>query len=133
MSVLSKQNILQVKDSVIERVSVPEWGGEVCLRSITAAERGFIEAAAATYKESKGKDASFARTFTVKILSMALCDEEGKRLFSDDEVSQLAQKNAKVVARLAEVAQRLSGFAKEDLEELEKNSPQAQAEDLPSA
>lgn len=133
MSILSKQSILQVKDAVIERVSVPEWGGDVYIRSITAAERGLIEAAAATYKESKGKDASFARTFTVKMLAMGLCDEEGKRLFSDDEVSQLAQKNAKVVSRLAEVAQRLSGFAKEDLEELERNLSQAQAEGSPSA
>lgn len=133
MSVLNKQAILQTKDSVLERVSVPEWNGEVCIRSITAAERGLIEAAAATYKESKGKDASFARTFTVKILAMALCDEEGKRLFADDEISQLAQKNAKVVARLAEIAQRLSGFAKEDLEELERNLLPAQAEDSLSA
>lgn len=133
MSILRKQDILQVKDTVIEKVTVPEWGGEVCLRSITAAERGIIEAAAAAYKDSKGKDASFARTFTVKILSMALCDEDGKRLFTDDEISELAKKNAKVVARLAEVAQKLSGFAKEDIQELEKNSPNVQPESLPSA
>lgn len=133
MSILNKQAILQVKDMVIEKIDVPEWGGTVCMRSITAAERGIIEAAAAAYKDSKGKNDGFARTFTVKILSMGLCDEDGKRLFSDDEVSQLAAKNAKVVSRLAEVAQKLSGFAKEDLEELERNLAPAQPDASPSA
>lgn len=130
---LNKQDILNVKDSVLERVDVPEWKGEVYLRSITASERGQIEAAAAAFRESKGKDASFARTFTVKIVSMSLCDENGARLFDDTEVAKLGQKNAKVIARLAEHAQRLSGFSKDDLDELEKNSLEAQPEGLPSA
>lgn len=129
---LSKQDIIKVKDSVVERVEVPEWNGEVYLRSITASERGQIEAAAASFRESKGKDASFARTFTVKIVAMSLCDESGARLFNDDEVSQLGQKNARVIARLAERAQHLSGFSKEDLDELEKNSSGAQPEGSPS-
>lgn len=129
---LTKQDILKVKDSVLERVDVPEWNGEVFLRSITASERGQIEAAAASFRESKGKDSSFARTFTVKIVALSLCDESGARLFSDDEVAQLGQKNARVIARLAEQAQRLSGFSKEDLDELEKNSSGAQPEGSPS-
>ena len=129
---LTKQAILQAKDLRIERVNVPEWGGEVCLKSITAAERGQIEAAAARFRESKGKDETFARTFTLKIVSMALCDENGNRLFdSDSDFAELAKKNAAVIARLAEVAQRLSGFAKEDLEVMEKNSGETPVEGSP--
>lgn len=129
---LTKQAILQAKDLRIERVNVPEWNGEVCLKSITAAERGQIEAAAARFRESKGKDETFARTFTLKIVSMALCDENGKRLFdSDSDFAELAKKNAAVIARLAEVAQRLSGFAKEDLEVMEKNSGETPVEGSP--
>ncbi len=124
---LSKQGILQAKDQVLERVEVPEWGGAVYVRSITARERGIIEADAAKFRESKGRDASFARTFTVRLASMAICDQAGTRLFSDSEVDELAGKNAAVIARISEVSQRLSGFSKEDVDELEKNSPQAQA------
>jgi len=131
MSVMNKQDILQVKDMQIEHVDVPEWGGSVCVRSITAAERGQIEAAAAKFKESKGKDDSFARTFTVKFAALALCDEQGVRLFTDErDIANLAAKNASAVSRIAEVAQRMSGFTKQDLEELEKNSGNAQPEDL---
>lgn len=126
--VLSKQDIVQAKDLTLEKVSVPEWGGDVFVRSISARERGQIEAAAAKYKENKGKDDSFARTFTVRMAALAICDEKGSPLFSLDEIDLLAQKNAAVVVRVAEVAQRLSGFSKKDLDDLEKNSVNAQRE-----
>jgi hypothetical protein len=128
-TVLTKQTILQVKDQRIERVEIPEWGGAVFVRSITAAERGQIEADAARYKDSKGKDESFARTFTLKFAVMGLCDENGVRLFDNGDVSELAKKNAAAIARVAEVAQRLSGFTKQDLEVMEKNSVSAPPED----
>lgn len=133
MATLDKQSILQARDQVVERVEVPEWGGAVYVRSITAAERGEIEAAAARFKETRGRDTDFARQFTVKFAAMALCDENGKRLFENGDVSELAKKNSLVIARIAQAAQRLSGFTKEDLEELEKNSPEAQPEGSPSA
>lgn len=131
--VLNKQDILQARDVVKEMLEVPEWGGTIYIRSISAAERGLIEEGAARFKESKGKNDTFARTFTVKMVSMSVCDENGQRLFEDKDIALLQQKNAAVISRIAEVAQRLSGFSKQDLEELEKNSPEAQPEDLPSA
>jgi hypothetical protein len=112
---------------VIEAVEVPEWGGVVHVRSITAAERGQIEAAAASFKENKGKG-DFAKMFTQRFAVLSLCDEKGNRLFKDEDITALAQKNAAVISRIAEVAQRLSGFGKKDIEELEKNSGQAQPE-----
>ena len=129
--VLSKQDILQAKDVKIEQVEVPEWGGHVYVRSISALERGLIEEDAAKFKESKGKG-SFARTFTVKFASLALCDEKGKRLFDDKDIALLQEKNAAAISRIAEAAQRLSGFSQEDMEELEKNSKGTQEDDSPS-
>ena len=131
--VLNKQDILQARDVSTEMLDVPEWGGTIYVRSISAAERGLIEEGAARFKESKGKNDTFARTFTVKMVSMSVCDENGQRLFEDKDIALLQQKNAAVISRIAEVAQRLSGFSKQDLEELEKNLPEAQPEDSPSA
>lgn len=130
---LGKDDILQARDVITEIVETPEWGGCVHVRSLSAAERGLIEEGAARFKETKGKNDSFARTFTVKIATMAICDETGNRLFEERDITALQQKNAAVIARIAEVAQRLSGFSKEDIEELEKNLPEAQPADLPSA
>ena len=105
MSTLDKNKILAAVDVVKELVNVPEWGGDVYVRSITAAERGQIEAAAARFKESGARDDSFARLFTLRFAAMGICDADGNRLFSDADVEQLAKKNAAVVARLAEIAQ----------------------------
>lgn len=131
MNKLTKGQINEVNDAVIEIMPVPEWGGEIYVRSITAAERGLIEQEAAKFKETKGKG-DFARTFTLRFAALSICDEKGVRLFSDDEISILAKKSAKVISRIAEAAQRLSGFTKKDMEELEKNSVEAQPEDSPS-
>jgi len=125
--ILGKQDIVQSNDQVLELVEVPEWGGSVYVRSMMAAERGRIEADAAKFKETKGKDPGFAQTFTVRVAGLCMCDEQGNRLFSDSELDLLRQKNALPVSRVAEVAQRLSGFSKADLEALEKNSGTAQA------
>ncbi len=129
MKFLGKQQILANKAQVIEQLEVPEWGGTVCIRSISARERGQIEAGIARYRETKGKEDSFARNFTLRMAGMALCDESGARLFSDEEISQLAEHNAAVIARIAEVAGRLAGFTKEDVEALAKNSEEAQPAD----
>lgn len=127
--ILGKEDILKAKDLVLERVEMPEWGGAVYVRSISAKERGQVEAAAARFKESRGRDDSFVKTFTVRLAAMAICDENGERLFSDGEISQLAQKNAAAIGRISEIAQRLSGLDKADIEALEKNSEEAQLDD----
>jgi hypothetical protein len=131
--ILSKMDIVQCNDRVLELVEVPEWGGSVYVRSMTAAERSRIEGDAAKFKETKGKDSSFAQTFTVRMAGLCVCDEQGNRLFSDSEFDLLRQKNALAVSRVAEVAQRLNGFSKADVEALEKNSETAQPDASVSA
>ncbi len=132
---LTAQEILEMDDLVIEPHPVPQWkNGLVYVRSVSAQERGEIEAAAAQYKEHKGKDNSFARDFTVRFAWLAMCDSKGQRLFSQiEDVARLKKKNAAAIASIAEHAQRLSGFSKEDMEQLEKNSVKAEPEDSVSA
>ncbi len=132
---LTAQQILDMDDVVIESHPVPEWkNGVVFVRSVSAQERGEIEASAAAYKENKGKDQSFARDFTVKFAWLTMCDSTGKRLFDKiEDVAKLKQKNAAAIASIAEHGQRLSGFSKEDMEQLEKKSETAQPDGSPSA
>ena len=47
--------------------------------------------------------------------------EDGKRLFTDIEVSKLAEKSAEALDRVVEVVSRLSGLTPEDAEFLEGN------------
>jgi len=132
---LTAQEILEIDDVVIEPHPVSQWNnGLVYVRSLSALERGEIEANAAKYKESKGKDTSFTSTFTVTMAWLGMVDAKGKRLFEKrEQVTLLQRKNAAAISGIAEHVQRLSGFSKEDLEQLEKNSEEAQAEDTLSA
>ena len=131
---LTAQEILDIQDMVIEEHLVPQWkNGKVYVRSVSAKERGDIEAAAAQFKENKGKDASFARDFTVRFVWLSMCDSQGNRLFTKlEDVARLKEKNAAAISSIAEHAQKLSGFSKDDLEKLEKNSVEAQPEGSPS-
>ena len=129
---LGAEEIDALDDLVIESHPVPQWGENcgVYVRSLSAGERGKIEADAAAFKESKGSDRSFAQTFTVKMAWMGICDAQGKRLYGKPgDVERLQKKNAAAIAGIAEHVQRLSGFSKEDLEALEKNSVKAQRSD----
>jgi len=135
MNGLTREEILAMDDLVIEPHPVPEWKGRVVfVRSLSALERGEIEGSAAQFKESKGRDASFARTFTVTMAWMGMCDASGARLFPKrEDVTQLQTKNASAISGIAEHIQRLSGFSPDDLEQMEKNSVTAQPESSPSA
>jgi hypothetical protein len=56
------------------------------------------------------------------LLSLVLVDGKGERMFSQDDVKALGDKNGAVLARLADVAMRVNGLTKESVEELRKNS-----------
>ncbi len=43
MSMLTKDDILEINDIKIENVSVPEWGGEICVKSMTSIQRDKFE------------------------------------------------------------------------------------------
>lgn len=113
---LSKQAILEVKDLPIELVNVPEWGGEVYVRTLTGTERDAYEAG--IIGQDRKPD---LRNIRAKLLVRCLVDAEGRRLFSEADVDLLGNKSASVLDRLFAVAQRLSKLTAADIEDLEKN------------
>lgn len=119
MAILSKAQILAADDLPRERVEVPEWGGEIFVRALTAGERDAFEAEL-TARSGKQIEVNL-RDVRAKLCSRAMCDEQGARLFEDHEISALARKSAAALTRVFEVAQRLSGLTGADVEALAKN------------
>ncbi len=120
MAFLSKEQILNANDIATEVVAVPEWGGEVRVRGLSAAERDRFEE---RIVKREGKHARVILTdVRAKLAALSMVDERGERLFNDGEVAVLTRKSAAALQRVFEVAQRLSGLTDEDVEELEKNS-----------
>lgn len=128
MAILSKDAILAADDVVFQDVEVPEWGGTVRIRALTGTERdGFEESVL-----RRSPDGSFEAVMAdmrAKLLVRTLVDEDGKRLFSAKEVAQLGSKSAQVLDRLFEIASRLSGISRKDVDELAKNSEGVQSGD----
>ena len=120
MAFLTKAAILAADDLKKEIVNVPEWGGEVIVRTLTAAARDAYEASMVT-RNADGGLVSDMTNMRAKLVAQSLVDEAGNLLFSPEEVAQLAAKHAGVLDKLADVAQRLSGMGTKAVEEAEKN------------
>jgi len=128
---LTAAAILAADDLQRETVDVPEWGGQVCVRGMTGAERDAYES---TLLSVKGTDVSLDKggmtSARARICAMCMIDPEtGKRLFTDNQVIDLGKKSGRALDRVFGVAQRLSGISKADIDELRKNSKNGQSED----
>lgn len=114
---LTKEQILGANDLPVDRVKVPEWGGEVCVRSLMGWERDRIDI------RMNGADKTHYRAATV---AMAICDESGNAMgFTEDEVIALSNKSAAPLDRVFEAVCKLSGIGPKDIqaaEDAEKNS-----------
>jgi len=125
MGYLNKATILAAVDVKFEDVQVPEWGGMVCVRGLSGAERDDFEG---SIVETKGKKTKLnTHNIRAKLVSLSVCDEDGERLFGAGDVRALGNKSAAALERVFKVAQRLSGISDEDVEELEKNSSDGQS------
>lgn len=110
---LDRKGILGAKDLETVTVAVPEWGGDVCMRGLTAGERDSFEA-------SIGSSVNLVN-LRARLVVLCLVDEDGERVFKDSDAQNLGKKSAQVVDRLFDRARSLSGMSDEDVQELEKN------------
>ena len=119
MALLSREAILQAQDLPTEDVEVPEWGGTCRVRALTGAERDAFEQ---SIVETRGKNTRLnLRNIRAKLVALCCVDENGNRLFKDEDAELLGRKSAAALNRVFEVAQRLSGLRPEDVEELAGN------------
>lgn len=123
-NVLSKEQILSVDDRKTEVVSVPEWGGDVIVRSLTAKEKEEWENSLTDVdvKNSKVKLKVNYGTIMARLVALTVIDGAGNLLFTHSDITRLSEKSGVAVDRVCAVAKRLGGITDQDLEELEKNS-----------
>jgi len=116
MKILTKDEILQADDIRKEEVEVPEWGGTVWVKTMSGAERDRFEASIIDVKGERDMV-----NLRAKIVALSTVDAEGKHLFSAEDVVELTKKSARALNRVFSVAQRLSGFSPQDMEDMKKN------------
>ena len=129
---LTKEQILEAQDIQREEVEVPEWGGTVYVKALTAAERDQYESTIIEFgMDGKPRKMRLDKIRTL-LAAMTICDEDGARIFKDSEIAAIGGKSAAALERVIEVAQRLSGISQNDVEELADGLKNDQSADLPS-
>lgn len=92
--------ILSASDVEYKEVNVPEWGGTVRLRSLSALE-------SQTFAENFKKGDKDGQ---VRLIIMSAVDEHGDPLFTEADIAALQKKSMKVVLRLQNAAMELNGL-----------------------
>jgi hypothetical protein len=119
MAVLTRKAILEARDLPLETVEVPEWGGEVMVRALTGEEKDNVEANAI---EFVGTEQTLKlEGMRVKVVMLGAVDEEGERLFTEQDVIALGKKNSVALDRVFAVIQRMSGLDAKAVERARKN------------
>lgn len=117
MSFLTKAQIITAQDLKTEVVNIPEWGGDVKVRSITAKERDEFEK-----QLISGEESDLVNIRAKFVASIVVDPETDKLMFSKLDLTDLGKKSASAIDRIFEVGQKLAGLKKEDMEEMVKNS-----------
>lgn len=127
MVLLSKEAILAAEDLPMEEVFVPQWGGSVLVRGLTAKQRGMFTTN--LVDQRKGGNVLRLEQIQIRLCAMSIVQENGNRMFSDNDMTALAAKSSAALQIIFEVAQRLSGLSDEQVEELSGNSSETPSED----
>lgn len=126
MKNLTRDEILKADDIKTEKVEVPEWGGDVFIRTMSGAERDDFEASLIVGKKTN------LSNIRAKLCALVIVNDKDKRLFAEKDIFALGCKSAKALDRVFTAAQKLNGITSEEIEELVKNSGIDQKEDSTS-
>ncbi len=110
------EQILSVPDER-KRIAVPmpEWGDKtVYVQSLNADEIDRI-------KEIDARHEKVDKVYSWGTFLMAVVDENGEPVFTDEHVPQLRKRSMPAIMRLFRMSNKLNGFTEDIVEQLEKN------------
>lgn len=107
---LTRDKLLAKVTLLSEVVHLPEMGGDVLVRGMTAAELLSFQAAVSTGKKNGTTVAVDEKSFPSKLLVRCIVDEKGKRILNDDDWQVLEAWPAAAFQRAASVALRVNGY-----------------------
>lgn len=111
---LNKQQIKAVDDLPSIEVEMPEWGGNIKIKTMSAKHR--IEF------EKLNKDAKTELETMINLIMFSCVNEDNTLLFDRNDFEFLSNKSAKSLMKLFEEAVNMSTLSEKKLEEKAKNS-----------
>ena len=124
---LTAEQILAVSDIETEAVDVPEWGGKVFVRGLSAVDVDNYNRSLVVMDKRGNTTVGRLDNVRASLVVRCLVNEDGERLFEERQARDLGKKSSAVIQRLWEVARRLSRMddAQEELEVEVFGGPQA--------
>lgn len=110
-----RDRILNAKDRRVEAVFVPEWNVTVYLTEMTVGERSKMWEYVDTIKSSDPMLAPVMLMFT-------MCDENGERIFGNDDYQRVLNRCSNVVDRLGKRASDINNTVASAVDDAKKNS-----------
>lgn len=121
---LSRSDVLAYSGKVppTVEVEVPEWGGSLLVRRLTAREADQFEAESIDLQaEGQGARARL-ENLRARFLAACVCDERGEPVFTADDVRALGDLDTVAVQRVYAAAERHNAMDRASRQELLKNS-----------
>lgn len=125
MTVLTREQIQAAQDLPTEKLSIPEWGGDVFVRSMNVDElQKYLNIL------NNGRDEDLSQidvskidvsTNMIMIVIFCVVDEQGTRMFAEEDAEWLKTKCVGALRKISEVAGRLTGISVEAQETISKN------------
>jgi hypothetical protein len=119
---LTAEQILSADDFRYAEVDVPEWGGTVRVRTMSAKQRDALNR---MFKD-RGEVES-----TEFMLLMCVVDENGNRVLKREHLDMLKEKSVAPINRIVKAISDLMGTSSDAVESAEKNYAATMTEDLP--
>lgn len=107
----------------LEEVTIPDMGGSVWIRTVSAGERDRFEERHLVLKH---------QDYRARIVVLCCCDADGKPLFTEADVAAISELPSNVLDPIVEAASRINGVGSEAREEHRKNSVGDPASDSPA-
>lgn len=118
MEQLTKAHILAADDKPRATIEVPEWGGMVTIRSLSGTQMTRL---LSDYdKAKKNTGSQYRLQITVAAWSM-IDPDTGERLFSDNEIHELAERSSAALKIVFDAASEHNGLTPEAQEEIAGN------------
>jgi hypothetical protein len=121
MSIDSKDltiaDVFGVEDKLSESLDIPEWGGRIYVRVMSAKERSEIEDLYLKISDAKKETGKFRK----ELIRRTWVDKSGNLMITDDAVAtHMMNKSALIIERIFEKACEVNGFRQKDVEVLKK-------------
>ena len=130
---LSRDDILNANDIQIEELPVPEWGGVICVKTLSADERDKLEASILEMSPNGQPRKMKLDHLRSYIAVLGICNSEGVPVFDLKDVLALGKKSAAALDRVVLRIQQMSAMSPADIESLVSNLKNAQTAALPIA